>query len=60
MRELRSSNARSKTEVNLSLFFLRSIIVATIIVAATDVIVFYHVVGRGIAQITPLFVLLVS
>ena len=45
--------------VNLSLFFLRSLIIATIIVAATDVIVFYYVVGRGIAQITPLFVLLV-
>jgi hypothetical protein len=37
--------------------FVRSLIIATIIVAVTDAIVFY-VIWSGKAQITPLFVIL--
>ena len=38
--------------------FVRALVIATIIVAVTDAIVFYRV-WRGKAQITPLFVILV-
>jgi len=46
---------RSKTVVNL---YARALIIATIIVAVTDAIVFYRV-WRGKAKITPLFIILV-
>ena len=38
--------------------FVRALIITTIIVAVTDVVVFY-VIWSGRAQITPLFVILV-
>ena len=38
--------------------FVRSLIIATVIIAVTDAIVFY-VIWSGKAQITPLFVILV-
>ena len=51
----REVNGGTKQTVNL---FARALMIATIIVAVTDAIVFYRI-WRGKAQITPLFVILV-